>query len=273
MTLEANAGTSSGHRPFVKHAARSAGSLRERIGEVVGVAIAPLAAAIAASRHARVFHPDGVVLSARVDTVPHSDVGEMAERLRGPALVRFSTALWRHEREWPDALGCAVRFRSAAVASAEPAEDDQDLLFATIRSPFTLPFAPWGTYVHDYLRNTYFATAPFEVDGVGRAKLRLVPEHPAGESGTRVERLRRALDHGEARLRLEVRRTFHRTWCPVARIVLLRPIAVDQAKLRFSPFRDGRGIAPRGFVHALRRAVYPASQAARSAGGGHGATG
>jgi hypothetical protein len=238
-------------------------AVRERVGDLVGLATAPLAAAVASARHARVFHADGILLSARVDPVVRSVVPMVSERLRGQAIVRFSSALWRHEREWPDALGCAIRFRSTARASAEPEERDQDLLFATIRSPFTLPIAPFGTHVHDYLANTYFATSPFDVAGVGRVKWRLVPEHAATGPGTRTERLRDAITHGEARLRLELRRTFHPAWLPVSLITLIRPIAIDQEELRFSPFRTGRGITPRGFVHALRRVVYPASQGAR----------
>jgi hypothetical protein len=248
----------SGHSPPAPGTA-----LRERAGDLVGLATAPLAAAVASARHARVFHADGVLLSARVDPAARSVLPDVSERLRGQAIVRFSSALWRHEREWPDALGCAIRFRSTAVASAKPEKGDQDLLFATIRSPFTLPIAPIGTHVHDYLANTYYATSPFDVVGVGRAKWRIVPEHAGVGYGTRVERLRDALTHGGAQLRLELRRTFHPAWLPVALITLIRPIAIGQDELRFSPFRDGRGIAPRGFVHALRRFVYPASQAAR----------
>jgi hypothetical protein len=52
-------------------------------------------------------------------------------------------------------------------------------------------------------------------------------------------------------------------WEPVARIVLLEPARLDQERLRFSPFRDGMGISPRGFVHGLRRATYLLSQIAR----------
>jgi len=229
--------------------------------------MAPLAAAVAASRQARVFHKDGVLLSARVDSAAASVVPEVSERLRGQALVRFSSALWPQRREWPDALGCAIRFRATAIASAQPEAGDQDLLFATIRSPFTLPLAPWGTHVHDYLANTYYATSPFDVAGAGRVKWRIVPAHHGVGHGTRVERLRDALVHGEAQLRLELRRTFHPAWLPVALITLVRPIAIDQDELRFSPFRNGRGITPRGFVHALRRFVYPASQTARGAAG------
>ncbi len=183
--------------------------------------------------------------------------------------MRFSTALWREGKEWPDALGCAIRFRSRDEASVDADPHDQDLLFATIRSPWTTPLGPVGTHVHDFLANTYFATAPFDVPGVGRAKWRLVRERDAGartddrdRDADRGKRLVHAIHRGEATLHLEVRRTFHAGWSPVARVVLVGIADVDEDRLRFSPFRTGRGVRPRGFVHALRQGAYAASQAA-----------
>jgi hypothetical protein len=52
---------------------------------------------------------------------------------------------------------------------------------------------------------------------------------------------------------------------PVARVVLLERAILDQERLRFSPFRDGKGISPVGFVSGLRRATYLLSQLARPA--------
>ncbi len=48
-----------------------------------------------------------------------------------------------------------------------------------------------------------------------------------------------------------------------ARVVLERPIDMNQAALRFSPLLDGRGIHPVGRVHHFRIDTYAASQAAR----------
>jgi hypothetical protein len=238
-------------------------NLREHAGTMIGWIASPLFAAIAGARGARVFHPEGVVLAAVVEPAGTGrQVRAIAERLRGPALVRFSTALWRHGKEWPDALGCAVRFRASAKPSAEPECDDQDLLFATIRTPLTTPLGPVGTHVHDFLANTYFATAPFDVLGFGRVKWRLVPERRGSRQGDRGGRLTAVVARGKATLRLEMRRTLRRGWVPVARIRLEHEVQVDQDRLRFSPFRDGRGIRPRGFVHALRHGAYRASQRA-----------
>jgi hypothetical protein len=239
---------------------RESPTVRERIGTAAGWLAAPMFGAIARARHARVFHPEGIVLAARVEPIAHRDLSEVAMRLAGPALVRFSTALWRHGTEWPDALGCAIRFRDRDVPSAEADPGDQDLLFATIRTPVATPMAPVGTHVHDFLDNTYFATAPFDVEGVGRAKWRLVPEHVSPPGRDRSERLIAAVACGFATLRLDLRRTWHPRYAPVVRLVLVEAVDVDQEALRFSPFRDGRGLLPRGFVHALRRGAYVASR-------------
>jgi len=64
---------------------------------------------------------------------------------------------------------------------------------------------------------------------------------------------------------VEMRETFGLRWDPIATLVLDGPSRLDQEALRFDPFRDGRGIHPVGFVHAMRRWVYAASQWARPA--------
>jgi hypothetical protein len=46
----------------------------------------------------------------------------------------------------------------------------------------------------------------------------------------------------------------------VARLKLTGWLELDQEALRFDPFRNGRGLRPVGFVHAMRRATYAASQ-------------
>jgi hypothetical protein len=98
-----------------------------------------------------------------------------------------------------------------------------------------------------------------------RAYLRLHPvlDNWRAQRGKRSQRLARALEHG-ARLELALSDTPDGPWLPLADIQLLCVLDLDDAALRFSPFRDGRGVRPRGFVHALRRGVYEASQRARS---------
>jgi hypothetical protein len=238
----------------------------ERAGDVIGRLLAPLVATVAAARHARMFHPDGVVYRARLDASPaRRELAGLADRLAGPALVRLSSAWWRGGRERIDNLGIAIRLRRRDDNDARPHddEDDQDLLFATIKHPWTTISAALTTNVHDFLSNYYFAVSPFDVPGVGRARLRLRPLQPAPvDAADRADRLMRAVSLGEAAFALEVRRGWG-PWLELGRVTLVEPLAVDQAELRFWPFRAGRGLEPRGAIHAMRRAAYASSQAAR----------
>jgi hypothetical protein len=252
---------------------------REAAGRIGGVLLAPLTFALSWARRARMFHPDGTLFRAEVR--PLAELGPpdgLARRLAGAGLVRLSSAWWRGGKEWRDVLGCALRFGP-----------EQDLLFATIRSPWTMALAPLTTETHDYLANDYYAVSPFEAEGVGLVKLRLrrPPPVPLAHPGhlSREEQLRRQVAAGQAAftlewLRLPPTRGLRGAvagaragtaldpaarWEPVVEVKLLEPVAMDQRALRFSPFRDGRGLSPRGFVHALRRAAYAASRAGRGA--------
>jgi hypothetical protein len=240
---------------------------REKYGMLVGSCLAPITAALSTARRARMFHPDGVVYQANVEPCTlNPQLLPVAERLAGLALVRFSSALWRGERQWPDVLGSAIRF--GWVPATPGLASPQDLLLATIRFPWTMPFAPFATNFRSYLWNHYHAVSPFEIAGVGRVKIRLESPRIGGRrSETRAEHLRHAASEGQARFVLQFRRLdvgpFWRHWQPVARVTLMGQLDADQAALRFSPFHSGAGIQPVGFVHALRLATYAASQQAR----------
>jgi hypothetical protein len=239
-------------------------TLREECGLWAGAMLAPITGALSRAREARMFHPDGVVYGANVEPSAQTpDAGRLAERLGERAIVRLSSALWRTPHEWPDVLGAALRFGEG------PAQ--QDLLLATIRFPWTMPFAPLATRFHSFLWNHYHAVSPFAVDAVGIVKFRLrSPRSSNRGSLSRAEHLRRAVAERRAIYELELRRMSAplaaRRWEPVARITLQQPMDLDQRALCFSPFRDGAGIHPIGFVHALRVAAYGASQQARPHG-------
>ena len=217
------------------------------------------------------FHPRGIALRAEVHPRARLEPWDsIAERLRGPALVRLSSAWWK-EGELKDVLGLAIRFTRSERMSARPGPGDQDLLFATIRRPWTMPFAPITTRTHDFFANEYFAVSPFVVHEAGAVEWRMVPAGAVDEGSTREEKLDLAIAHGHARFVLEgrpYRRLIdlgrHRHWHPVADVVLLERVEIDDDALRFDPFRAGRGIHPAGFVHSLRRAAYAASQWARA---------
>ena len=237
-----------------------------RPGLAVGFVLAPITGLVSWLRHARMFHPDGTVYRARVEVAASAppDLRLVGHRLAGVALVRFSSAWWRAPREWPDVLGMAVRWSPP---------DTQDLLLATIRFPLTTPFAPLTTDVRSFLRNHYHAVSPFVVTPVGRVKLRMRSPRSRNAGGVpRTAHLAREVEAGRAIWTMEARRLerpfFRRRWEPVARLTLERPVTIDQAALRFSPFNSGRGLRPVGFVHGLRAATYAASQAARPATGG-----
>ena len=227
--------------------------------------IAPFFGATSFVRRARTFHPRGPIYHAAVaiDAGVPPAFSSLAARLAGRALVRFSGALWKRGESFFDVLGCAVRLRRRDDTSATPETDDQDVLFATIRRPWTMPFAPFTTNVHDYLGNDYFAVSPFDVGLERPVYLRLRPHAPASADGTRAARLEKAVEHGHASLHLEIGEKPFGPWSPLLKIDLTAPAAVDGEALRFRPFCDGRGLRPRGFVHALRRGVYAISQRAR----------
>jgi hypothetical protein len=101
-------------------------------------------------------------------------------------------------------------------------------------------------------------------------KLRLrSPRLTRSQSTSRAEHLQWVTANGRASFELQVRRLvkapLSRNWETVCVVDLVAPVVADQAQLRFSPFHDGAGLRPVGFVHSLRVATYASSQAARPA--------
>lgn len=237
-------------------------------GTLGGALLAPLTGFTSWLRQSRMFHPRGILCRAevrpRASTLPERRV---AERLAGPALLRWSSAWWKRG-EWPDVLGCAVRFTREPL-DVRAKVDDQDLLFATIRRPWTMAFAPLSTQVHDFLSNSYFAVSPFEVKELGRIEWRLRAEEPSPPGDDRQARLEQAIvSHRKLLLEYCAYRSPResrddRAFRPLAVLELESVIELDQEALRFDPFQHGRDIVPVGFVHALRRATYATSQYSR----------
>lgn len=231
-----------------------------------GRLLAPITAAVSRWRQARMFHPDGVAYRARVEALAGSELHALGERLSGQALLRFSSAWWRG-KEWPDVLGVAMRFRDGPLADVSVRPGDQDLLLATIRFPWTTPFAPLATRFGSFLWNHYHGVSPFLVPGVGAVKLRLRAPRIANRGTSRAAHLDACVTSGQARFVLELRRLatpwLRRRWEAVALVRVEAAIEIDQEALRFSPFHTGRDLKPSGFVHHLRRAAYEASQRAR----------
>jgi hypothetical protein len=234
------------------------------LGAVAGTALAPVLALGSFVRRARVFHPRGTVLWGRVRSATNEEPWrDLAAQLEGSVLVRFSGAWWK-ERQWPDVLGCALRFTRAEAPSLDARADDQDLLLATVRVPLTTLLAPLTTHVNDYLKNRYFGVSPFRAGALGRVKVRLSPAHTVQARGSRGERLDAALAEGALTLLLEIRPAkLGSAYRPLAQLALTTRVDIDQEQLRFDPYRSGRQLRPAGFVHGLRLPVYAASRAAR----------
>ncbi len=237
--------------------------IRERLGDAIGGLWAPIAGGISRLRHARMFHPEGLVFTGELEVIPGSEYEVFANQLGRTVLARLSGALRRGGRESLDVLGIALRMHRGHKLKHAAVATDQDLLFATIRSPLTMALSPFTTRSHDFFANRYFAVSPFALEGMHRVELRLSPITRPNHPGTRAEKLRAAVDAGEARFVLEARKTLHLGWVPIANISLTKEIEIDQEALHFDPFQNGAGIIPVGVIHAIRKRVYAASRAAR----------
>lgn len=191
-----------------------------------------------------------------------ADVRAAATRLAGSGLIRLSSAWWK-TGELPDLLGVGLRI---GRDDREGEGDEQDLLFASARSLVTLVPAALRTDVHDFLANDYFAIAPYELEGVGRVKLKLRSRGPSPDGHDRASRLRAAVEAGQTGFDLLVARGTGGTedYEPFVHVWIGEPLELDDEKLRLTPEHAGRGLRPVGFVNAARRLAYDASRRARA---------
>lgn len=238
-------------------------ALRETLGMVIGTALAPVVAAVSHFRRARTFHPRGLVFEGRSEPIIGGAFANLGADLEGSVLARFSGALWKRPNERFEVLGIGLRIRrTKRPFDSHALRGDRDLLFATVSSPLLLLASPFLTNAHDFLSNTFFATCPFEVHGDDRVELRLVPLQRMETEGTRAHKLQSAVESGTCIWHLEARKTLTRTWHAVSRITFEHELALQEA-LHFDAFRTDPALVPVGLVHAIRKAVYPASQHAR----------
>jgi hypothetical protein len=245
----------------------------EYLGYVMGFAMGGVTALVSFLRQAPTFHPEGMVFQAKIiptpslDSPPSSHLRKLSKILQGDALVRLSNSIWKNQKEWIDVLGCSIRMTHKPADSPVPSDGDQDLIFATMRFPFTIPFAPFSTNQHDFLGNYYYAVSPFQIPGPALVKFRLRPlaSHQEQKPGNRKAILFEALNSDQLNFSIDVLEMKNRSegWKSVAELKLLQQVEMDQYKLHFFPFRTGRGIRPRGFVHYLRIGAYRLSQSAR----------
>ena len=153
------------------------------------------------------------------------------------------------------------------MGSPAPGSRSQDLLLVSVQHVWQLPVGALLTNPRDFLANDYHALLPFRVAGLGVVKFRIVPEAGAAEGEARMgrmDRLERAVRRGRAVLRLQVKGEQRgAAWEPLATVVLRERVDIDQSDLRFTPFHEGAGIEPVGFLQGLRWAAYPGSQVGR----------
>lgn len=218
-------------------------------------------------RRARFFHPSGVVYSARAWPAPGlaSVAGvEVAERLSGTALVRFSGGIFKQKGQVArtDSLGLGVRFHGQPGLCATNAPGGQDLFLVSFHSFKAMAHDIKATNSHDYLANTYWAIAPYEVEGLGRVSLRITAFGAGGMGVARDERLEDAVRAGAASLRLEMAPWGTNDYQPLADVRLDSRVELED-ELRLTPRASGRGLRPTGFLQGLRVFPYAASHLAR----------
>jgi hypothetical protein len=238
------------------------------LGVGVGAVLTPFLLPVMLLRRARLFHPAGVIHSAEVVAPPGVLPGapaNLAARLAGPALVRFSGGLFAHSHR-RDSLGLGLRFHSQPWPTAVYSRGDQDLALVTLTS-FSLPRVLAGfrqTNTDDYLANTYWGIWPYDVDGFGQATLRLTATGAGAPGKDRAERLENAARTGRARLLLEVAPHGSDLYLPVAELRIgARLSAALQEDFSLRPASAGRGLVPTGFAQGTRVVPYLASRFAR----------
>ncbi|MFP2928461.1 hypothetical protein ACLESO_25345 [Pyxidicoccus sp. 3LG] len=238
------------------------------LGLAAGALVTPLMFPLFLLRGARLYHTTGVLHAAHA--VPPSGVlpgpaADLAARLAGPVLVRFSGGLFAKD-ECRDSLGLGLRFYCQPLPTAAYSKGDQDVTLITTRTfyPPKLLEAMKQTDGRDYLANTYHGVWPYQVAGFGKASLRITASGGGAAGKDRSERLENAAHQGVARLLLEVAPAGSDIYLPVAELRLGARLSPELAEaFRLRPGSAGRGLRPAGFWQGVRVVPYLASQYAR----------
>jgi hypothetical protein len=205
----------------------------------------------------RPLHPVGIAFAGEwvldAPTLPGVEVFDAPARR--PVLVRFSRGFGLPE-PLPEILSVAVKVPDAYG----PGRDQDVLMTATgdrpvLRHAFAVGFS--------HLTCTYSTVFPFAVGG-RRMLLGAVPaaRGRAPDAGDLGE-LEVLATRGELALELRVA-TLTGPWRAVARVELGRRLDADaERELRFNSDNAGGGIAPVGFVNAVRGAAYAAANRER----------
>ncbi|HYO71519.1 MAG TPA: hypothetical protein VEU33_36110 [Archangium sp.] len=218
-------------------------------------------------RRARFFHPTGVVYTARAYPAPGLACVtgvEVAERLSGCALVRFSGGIFKQQGNAvrTDSLGLGIRFHGQPEPCSTNARGGQDLFLVSFHSFGAMAHDIKATNPNDYLANTYWAITPYEVKGFGRVSLRITASGAGAPGSSRAGRLEDAVHAGAASLRLEMAPWGTNDYQPLADVRLDSRVELED-ELRLTPYAAGCGLRPTGFLQGLRVFPYAASHLAR----------
>lgn len=213
---------------------------------------------IARVRSGRPLHPAGVAFAGEliVDEATLPGVDLFARAGRHAAVARFSRGFGIPE-VLPDILSVAIKVPDAYG----PGRDQDLMLTATGERPLARHLFAAG---RSHLARTYSSVFPFTV-GDETVLLGAVPRTPvpAGDGG--LDELRAAARAGSLVLDLRIA-TPRGPWRGVGRVELSRVLdRAQEDRLAFSSSNAGGGIAPAGFVNAVRDAAYDAAARGRGA--------
>ena len=211
---------------------------------------------VARARRGRPLHPAGVAFSGElvVDDPALPEAELFARPGRHPAVARFSRGFGLPE-PLPEILSVAIKVPDAYG----PGRDQDLMLTATGERPVLRRVFAMG---RSHLARTYSSVFPFTV-GDEEVLRGAAPRTPPRGDGGGLDELRAAARAGD--LALDVRIATRRgPWRTVARVELHRPLAREEEdRLAFNSANAGGGIAPAGFVNAVRGAAYDASARGR----------
>jgi hypothetical protein len=226
--------------------------------DVIGTATAAGFRLASRLRGSKAFHPAGVVHEAVVEIAGGEDappgVGILATPARHQALIRFSRGAGL-PAPLPDVMGMAIRLPDVHGPGRH-----QDLLLVTSGD---------GPVLHHllvpapgFLSLPYSSLLPYRAAdrGLFVVGATVRERHRPAPGSDEYDGLARAAATGEPAFDLAVAGLGGRLR-PVGTITLGSRLDRAANALRFNPFNTGGGLQPSGFLHRLRDAAYPGSQA------------
>ena len=189
-------------------------NISELFGFILGYPLGLFFAAGSILRNSRFFHLRGLLFKGEIESYPESPL-----KFPRHVLIRFSSAWWKF-REWPDALGVAIRMSEKEITNPEATPGDIDLLFASFQRPWQIIFSPLLTDHTDFLANKYFAISPFSVSRKMKVDFMIDPARGGRSGDTREEKLLGSVIGGRVILRLLMKVRGQENWKMLVRILV-----------------------------------------------------